>query len=235
MQTERNFRDFRRGRGFRGFTIMELLIASVLSAILMIGILFATTQLARQVHRQKGLASPTQFNTVLELLRKDMSQATACRVTENKIHLRGFMLLDPQSQKRIEQPAQVIYRLVQINDVFWLMRHQRALNNLTLDDTDANLLCKNITTMQLLPPPQIAPKIAPKIIPAVIPDDQDDDENKIENISSNSSKDSEPVIPFEFTDQWQPLPQVVQWVITQPHETDDAIDEKTLTFTLVIK
>jgi hypothetical protein len=238
--TQQNFWNSRgRFRG-RGFTIMELLIASVLAAILMIGILFATTQLAKQVQRQKHLVSPTQFSNVLDLLRRDLSQATACRVTENQIHLRGFLLLDGKSQIRTEQPAEVSYRLVEINGASWLIRHQRELSNLTLDDTDANLLCKYITTMQLLapPPPEVTPVVAspPEVESSDDSlDNQNNPQNKPQNIPPLPTEKDKDKQPFEFTDQWQPLPDVVQWVITQPLETDDALDANTLTFTLVLK
>lgn len=228
----------------RGFTIMELLIASVLAAILMIGILFATTQLARQVQRQKHLPSPTQFNPVIERLRKDISQATECRVTENQIHLRGFMWLDSQSQMQTGQPAQVIYELVQINDANWLIRYQRQLSNLTLDDSDANLLCKGIITMQLLAlssPPEDTPEVTPENIPEVTDPASSDIaseaqkslNNKPVNPPATQMDKEKNDTPFAFTDQWQLLPPVVQWVITQDKITDESTEENILTFTLV--
>jgi len=209
-------------RQAKGFTIMELLIASALAAILMIGILFATTQLARQTQRLRKVSSPTQFNSMVELLHKDLKLATACRVTENQIHLQGFMLLDKKTQRPMQQPAQVIYRLVEVGNEHWLMRHQRAINNLTFDDMDANLVCKGITTMQLIavlsPPP--------------------DDEGSDDTASTEPDK-NQLESPIEITDKWQPLPPVVQWIITLPNIDDetnfDTPDQNTLTYTLVLQ
>lgn len=216
-----------------GFTIMELLIASSLAAILMIGILFATTQLAKQAQRQQQRNSPTEFDAALQLLHRDLRQATACRVEENQIHLQGFILLDKKNQTQRQYPAEVIYRLVEIGPNHWLMRHQREFSKLTLDDTSANLICKDITSMQLIahdPLPLKDDNLTDNLDP----------EFEAENPNNETEKDDQ-LLPLEITDQWQPLPPAVQWTITRqppnkPATSDPQMSsEQSQTYTLILQ
>ncbi|HCD32464.1 MAG TPA: hypothetical protein DER01_08640 [Phycisphaerales bacterium] len=209
----------------RGFTIMELLIASTLAAILMVGILFATTQQAKQVQRLQTQTSPLHFDTVIQMLRSDLMLATACKVTEDQIQLQGYMQLNSKTQSQTQKPAHVIYRLVAIGNDHWLIRHQRDPSSLTLQDSSANLLCKGITSMQLLA--------------SELPESFDDE--PIEISPTNEQLPTQEQIPTEITDNWGSLPTTVQWIITLANDSQDATiddwdqEQKTKTFTMVLR
>ncbi|MFG0250420.1 MAG: prepilin-type N-terminal cleavage/methylation domain-containing protein [Phycisphaeraceae bacterium JB051] len=210
-----------------GFTIMELLIASALASILMVGILFATTQQARQVQRQQKRTSPTELDALVQLLRSDLMLAQACRIKDDQIHLQGYFKRDPKTQVQTQQPAQVIYRLVEIGKETWLIRHQRDPKSLTLQDSTANLVCKGITSMQLF-------SIETPTDTATPQSDATDD-------AALPVQTDAPAEPQPFTDQWQTVPAVVQWIITrsqtdQPNNFDiQEQDANALTFTLVLR
>ena len=219
-------------RHHRGFTIMELLIASALAAILMIGILVATTQQARQVQRQQKRTSPTELDSLIQLLRHDLMLAQTCRIKDDLIHLQGYFKRDPKTHQQTQQPAQVIYRLVELGQDTWLIRHQRDPKNLTLEDSTANLLCKGITSMQLLAVQM------PTEESATQESATDDDETEASTLPVETDI---PIEPQPFTEEWQALPPVVQWIITRSQEDEthnqDAQDQEAnaLAFTLVLR
>ena len=164
------------------FTIMELLIASVLASLLMVGVLFATTQMARQTQRQAKLDSPTRFYDLIHIIRADLKQTVSYKLSQNQIHLKGFFLLDDKTYQRRALPTEVIYRVIEMGDTFWMMRHQRELGKLTLEDTQANLLGKGIFAMQLT-------------------------EVLIEDSKTPLPQENKPT---KETETWQPLPELIE-------------------------
>ncbi len=222
-----------------GFTIMELLIASALASILMIGILFATTQQARQVQRQQKQSSPTELDSIVQLLRRDLMLATACRIKDQQIQLQGYFKLDEKTFSQTQQPAQVIYRLADIDQETWLIRHQQDPTSLTLQDSSANLVCKGITSMQLLAVSLENDQFATDVTTF------DTDARKITNQPTNISdkiESAEKSEPQTISDQWTPVPAVLQWIITRPSEQlqaqqndNDVQEHSVLTFTMVLR
>lgn len=170
----------------RAFTIVEMLIASVLASLLMIGVLFGTTQMANQTQRQARTQSPTYYQQLADIITADLNQTISYKIAEDQIQLKGFFLIDDKTHERKARPAEVIYRITQIDETYWLMRYQRELGKLSLDDTQANLLCKNIIKMEIL-------------------------ENTVEN---EEKSDTDQLKPIAAPNTWQTFPASAQLVLS---------------------
>lgn len=112
----------------RGFTLVEMMLATVLSAILLGGILMATAAISRDATRLKS-AGPSVPDRALDLLRWDLTNAATLRASDDgqSLTLIGQCALDRKSLAPTGRLGRVVYRIDPTAHV--LTRQQRLIDD----------------------------------------------------------------------------------------------------------
>ena len=139
-----------------GFTLLEMLLALMVSAMLMTGVLAVVTGLDA-----RGLASGAtpqaeaerMADTVeawVRLLREDLANATVGAGRENELTLTGYAALAGPQRERTHRPARVVYRIEDVAGRRWLVRRQTVLDLLSNDNTRCDLVCRGVRRFALV-------------------------------------------------------------------------------------
>ncbi len=134
----------------QGFTIMEMLAATALTSLLMIGVLAVMTSIARE-HRAAAIRSQRGIETeLMELLRWDLANATRIESGADRLVLSGHGVLDPQTQQpSMPRPCVVVYQVRQVNGRSWLSRQQSAADQSV--PPSVAMVGSGVRNMQVLP------------------------------------------------------------------------------------
>lgn len=143
----------------RAFTLMELLLALVLSAVLMMGVLAVVTNLGspglsasstNAAADGAGTTVPPEIDAWVELLRGDLAHASHVSARPDRIALTGYGALDTASCERTHRAVAVLYALEDIDGRRWLVRRQAALDVLTNRNRQRDLVCTGIERFSLV-------------------------------------------------------------------------------------
>ncbi|MHB1156177.1 MAG: prepilin-type N-terminal cleavage/methylation domain-containing protein [Phycisphaerales bacterium] len=143
-----------------GFTMLELLMALALSAMLMIGVMAVIAQLGAGSVRQAsadaqpGAALPGAgaMELMARLMGEDIGQAERVDATRpSQLELIGYCGLDDRGRGRLHRPVDVVYRLEQINGRTWLVRRQMLRDVLTNQNIQRDLVCGDVTGFAISP------------------------------------------------------------------------------------
>ena len=98
----------------RGFTLVEMLLATTLAAILMGGVLTATAALARDRRRMEARTTLDASSSGMEMIRRDLTNGSAMVGTSdaNGFELVGFGGIDGRTFAANQRLVQVMYRVV---------------------------------------------------------------------------------------------------------------------------
>jgi hypothetical protein len=136
----------------RAFTILELLAATALTALLMVAVLHVVgtlgasrTALARQA--DLGAWRSDLINT----LRRDFTNASQATFARDGVTLTGHGALDPVTLEFGHEPVTVVYGLATIHDRRWLVRRQSPRDGLSNQPAWVELLCPDITGFTIRP------------------------------------------------------------------------------------
>ncbi len=135
----------------RGFTILELLVATALTALLMVAILHVISALGRSnaaLARQENTGWRTDL---LDALRHDLSSATTAGFRHNAVILSGHGALDRSSLVRTQEPVTVIYGVAQIHGRPWLVRTQSPRGG-SAQAPWAELMCADVKSFSVQVP-----------------------------------------------------------------------------------
>lgn len=142
----------------RGFTLLELLLASVLLTTLMIGALAVVADLGSAgvtpggEGDRKADSPRCAVEIWAELLDEDLRQAVAVCVSDaNEVFLLGWGHLEGGCGERTGRPALVLYSLDEIGGHRWLARRQVALDHSQTQNGRLDLVCRGITRFELRP------------------------------------------------------------------------------------
>ncbi|MFA7236021.1 MAG: prepilin-type N-terminal cleavage/methylation domain-containing protein [Phycisphaeraceae bacterium] len=145
----------------RGFTMLELLMALALSAMLMIGVMAVIAQLGAKSVRQAsanagqvgaGVLPGAGMESMARLMGEDIGQAERVDATRpNQLELTGYCGLDDQGRGRSHRPVDVVYRLEQVNGRTWLVRRQMLRDVLTNENIQRDLVCGDVTGFAISP------------------------------------------------------------------------------------
>ncbi|MCY2926021.1 MAG: prepilin-type N-terminal cleavage/methylation domain-containing protein [Planctomycetota bacterium] len=147
-----------------GFTLLEMLLALTVSAMLMAGVLAVVTGLGA-----RGLAAAPHadgermtgaVDAWVRLLREDLANATASEGSENELVLTGYAALAGPERERTHRPARVVYRLEDVAGRRWLVRRQALLDVLSNDNLQRDLVCRGVKRFSLVRTPEAAPPVA---------------------------------------------------------------------------
>jgi prepilin-type N-terminal cleavage/methylation domain-containing protein len=132
----------------RGFTMIEMLAATALTALLMIvllrviaGLGQSRAALTRDEHRH---AWPT---SMLGLIRWDLAHAQKWSPLPDGFALEGFGGLDPATRYPDGLPVTVRYEVVASAGKNWLLRRQMTTNRAS--DTWSEMICADVQSIQL--------------------------------------------------------------------------------------
>jgi len=137
----------------KAFTLLELLLANMLIAILLGALLLVISSLSRE---QKKIAAATDqdpTNSILALLRRDLANSESARPLPNQ---RGFSLighagLDSKSLTPTDRRTRVIYETRRRAGILCLIREQTYLDDAIKPQHFEELLATNITALSLSP------------------------------------------------------------------------------------
>ncbi len=109
----------------RGMTLIEMIVATVLSAILMVVLLGVSRRTMRLRGEAVRVAESLRDNELLvRQWRRDFLHGEAMLPLIDGVVIRGAIHRDPQTQTTTQQPAFVRYQVVGGNGRVWLLRHQ---------------------------------------------------------------------------------------------------------------
>jgi len=136
----------------RAFTILELLAATALTALLMVAVLHVISSLGRS---RAALARQPDGGAwrsdLLDTLRYDLSNATAASFRHGKVTLAGHGGLDRNTLAHRHEPVTVTYGLAMIHGRQWLVRTQIARDGLSNEPAWTELLCPDVTAFNCQP------------------------------------------------------------------------------------
>ena len=158
----------------RAFTLIEMLLASVLATTLMVGVLSILPRLqpaeaARYSGDDRSSRKPTfdGMEECIALLRDDLRHADEFDFAQDgQVTLVGYCGLDRVSRQRTHRPVRVTYLVATVNGRDWLVRRQSALDVLSNDHVQWDLVLSGVTRFELAPAEgEAATSSKPKPIP----------------------------------------------------------------------
>ncbi|MDB5325529.1 MAG: hypothetical protein JWM57_1098 [Phycisphaerales bacterium] len=134
----------------RAFTLVELVAATALSALLMTTLLAVVASLGRERNAIAHRATEQTPPALLELLRWDCVNARTVRLRERSVMFTGFGSLDPRSlTPTVNRPVEVIYEVQQMGGRSWLCRRQQEPGNPGRASTE--LVCAGVQDIAVVP------------------------------------------------------------------------------------
>jgi len=157
-----------RQREQRGFTLIELMLAVALSSLLMIGVLAVITQLGAAAFKSNAESNTDTavdalpdhvLDNATHLLRDDLDHATRVDASHNRLVIESYHALEARRRERMHRPVRITYHVQQIAGNPWLVRTQRALDVMTNQNYQRDLVCRGITRFELIPEPVTVPAL----------------------------------------------------------------------------
>jgi hypothetical protein len=138
------------------FTLLEVLVATVLATLLMVGVLAVVADLgasgvvAPAKARPEAALGPEAADAWVRLLREDLNHASAVHAAdENEMTLVGYAALDTPARERTHRPVRVLYRIQEVRGRRWIIRRQEALDVLTNENVQQDLVCCGVSRFEL--------------------------------------------------------------------------------------
>jgi len=180
-----------------GFTLVEILGATVLLSLLMLAALNVTVSLNRQARMLAVMenARPAWQQDLITLLAYDLAHAQQVEMnprTQTLTFRGGYSHLDADTRRPHHRPVEVTYHLVETDDSTsiaeesarprWLVREQVNLDDLSNRNTWSDLVCGGVKRFRLVlatPDKDDQRKAAQPLAPR--PDDPEQDDSVLES------------------------------------------------------
>jgi hypothetical protein len=131
-----------------GFTLVELLAATVLSALLVITLLMVVASLGRERTAIAKRAASQTPPGVVDLLRWDLLSARSLRMKDGVMTLSGFGSLDRRTLAPLShRPVDVVYDVRELGGESWLVRRQMEKGQRPLTE----LVCAGVREIRASP------------------------------------------------------------------------------------
>ncbi|MDB5324246.1 MAG: hypothetical protein JWN40_5877 [Phycisphaerales bacterium] len=140
----------RRMRG--GFTLIEMLLATTLAAILMGGVLTATAALARDRRRMESRTAIDSSTGVMEMIRRDLANGAAIvgATHQSEFELVSFGGIDAKTFAANQRLAQVRYRVARSGtSAGVLLREQTYLDDAIRPDRWSEVVAAGVKKVTL--------------------------------------------------------------------------------------
>ncbi len=147
----------------RGFTLLELLMATALAAMLMVGVLAVVASIASPAHeaaqtRGQGVRGIGQVvsdappvDAWVALLREDLAHARSVKAQpDGSLVLAGYTGLAGAGRERSHRPAVVTYSVKRIEGRDWLVRRQVLLDVLSNQNVQNDLVAAGVSRFEVL-------------------------------------------------------------------------------------
>ena len=133
-----------------GFTLLELVAATLLAAMLCVAVMGITANSARQSREIKNQFPARPWLAPLaEQIHWDIVQARSFRVRPDSIELHGFGGRDFTTAVAYHGPTVVTYQIVKDGDVHWLLRKEAHVDDLTSRFFRTEFVCKDVGSIRL--------------------------------------------------------------------------------------
>jgi len=112
---------------YQAFTLIELVMASALAALLMLGVLTVLTGITRDRQRLSASRSSdaASRSVLVEIVRRDLSCSTELTVLlDGAIQLHSFAAVDASTLQPVDRPSLVTYRIGDGDGLGLLVRQQ---------------------------------------------------------------------------------------------------------------
>ncbi|MBS3822135.1 MAG: hypothetical protein GVY24_05085 [Planctomycetes bacterium] len=140
----------------RGFTLLELLLATMLTVIVMVGVMAVVVRIAQPLDPRDRSPGPQDqarqsppIDRWLRVLRTDLAHAKNIQTAENKITLTGYAALSDRGRGPTHRPAKITYQLQTTNRRCWIIRRQQWLDELTSDNVQCDLIGAGVSRFKL--------------------------------------------------------------------------------------
>ena len=136
----------------RGFSLIEMLAAAALSAVLMIGLLAVVSSVGRtrrafaERQEQSGWSAG-----VADLIRFDVRNARTITAAANRLTLTGTGALDAATLVPTHRPVRVEYSLQQAAGQSWLVRRQTDLDVQSNRNSWSDAVCPGVAAFAAEP------------------------------------------------------------------------------------
>lgn len=130
-----------------GFTLIELVLASALAAILMAGMLSVLAGITRdreRLARLHNMETPDRA-AIIQLIRRDLSCATNFQGGENELTVHTYSSLDVADSHAVDRPSEVTYSLLKDQGMWWLIRRQQFVDEPVPPRPVMNLVACGVT------------------------------------------------------------------------------------------
>ncbi|MGB0766888.1 MAG: prepilin-type N-terminal cleavage/methylation domain-containing protein [Phycisphaeraceae bacterium] len=149
-------------RSDRGFTLIEMLLATLLTAVLMVGVLAVIARVAEPIAAPvpgPSLATDARdADALVRLLQDDLSQALTLD-TDGEANGWSFMSyggFDALTNERTHRPTRIAYRVASIGERSWLVRDQTTLDGEAAMAPRCELVAADVSMVSLEPPDDAA-------------------------------------------------------------------------------
>ena len=129
-----------------GFTLLELLLAAALSAVLMVGVLGVVARSDGLIVSEPQLhQTDAAFERFSSLLAEDLQHASTVNASRtNRLRLTGPAGLNRSDRRRSHGWVEVVYSLETLAGERWIVRRQADLTDLTSDHMQVDLVYRGV-------------------------------------------------------------------------------------------
>lgn len=134
------------------FTLVEALATMALASLLVLAGFRVIASVGRgraAMIERDPVAGHAAAAGVLELVRWDLSNARFVRAGEDELSLYGYNAFDAQTLAPVHRPVRVVYRIRRAGGRGWLVREQTNLDVSNNRNRWTQLVCPDVSTLQL--------------------------------------------------------------------------------------
>lgn len=143
-----------------GFTLLELLLATVLTAVLMVGVLAVISRVWGPADSASDSVPGLSIgDAVVRVLGDDLAQARTIDTTDAGLVLMSYGALDREGYSRTQRPVRIAYAVQDIGGRTWLVRSEQALDEGSNARVSRDLVASGVTRIDLTPPAIAEPLI----------------------------------------------------------------------------
>lgn len=141
----------------RGFTLIEMLLATVLTSVLMLGVLAVIISVSAPIKAAGGdepevVAARNDVEAIVRAMKADLTQARTLEAEGGELRLMSYGGLDTQTCDRTQRPVRIRYLVRTLAGRSWLMREERALDGEVVQAIRTQLVAEGVTRIELQPP-----------------------------------------------------------------------------------
>ncbi len=133
-----------------GFTLLELMLASVLTTVLLLGVMAVIVRLASVSNAPGVDHAALEPEALALLLREDLRNTDKVEANDaGLLVLRGLCGLDAQRRERVHQPVRVSYSVESLDGRSWVVRRQEWLESRSNRNVQRDLVAAGVQSFEI--------------------------------------------------------------------------------------